>query len=56
LYEWLIPRGELKQHVNIVIEKGIASIVVEKHFSILETKLKLKDDLIILSKNMRTTG
>jgi len=56
LYEWFIPRGELKQHVKVAIEKGIASIVVEKHFSILETKLKLKYDSITLSKNMCTTG
>jgi hypothetical protein len=42
--------------VKVAIEKGTTSIVVEKHFSIFDTKLKLKDELITLLKNMRATG
>jgi hypothetical protein len=52
LYEWFTLRKELKAHVKVVVEKGTTSIVVEKHFSILETKPKLKDELITLLKNM----
>jgi hypothetical protein len=51
LYEWFTPRGELKPHVKVV-EKKITSITIEKHFSILETRLELKDELITLLKNM----
>jgi hypothetical protein len=42
LYEWFTPRGELKPHVKVVIKKGTTFIVVEKHFSILETKLEIE--------------
>jgi hypothetical protein len=51
LYEWFTPRGELKPHVKVVVEKG-TSITIEKHFSILETRLELKDKLITLLKDM----
>jgi len=52
LYEWFTPRGELKPHVKIVVEKGTTATIIEKHFSILETRPKLKDELITLLKNM----
>ncbi len=52
LYEWFTLRGELKPHVKVVVEKGTTSIVVEKHFSILETKPKLRNELITLLKKM----
>jgi hypothetical protein len=53
LYEWFTPRGELKPHVKVVVEKGTTSTIIEKHFSIFETRLELKDELITLLKNMR---
>jgi hypothetical protein len=56
LYEWFTLRRELKPHVKVVVKKGTTSIVVEKHFSILETKPKLKDELITLFKNMCAIG
>jgi hypothetical protein len=46
------PKRGIKPHVKVVVEKGTTSIVVEKHFSIFETKPKLKDELITLLKNM----
>ncbi len=46
LYEWFTPRGELKPHVKVVVEKGTASIAAKKHFSILETRPKLKDEFV----------
>jgi len=52
VYEWFTPKGELKPHVNVVVEKGTTSIVVEKRFSIFETRPKLKDELINLLENM----
>jgi hypothetical protein len=52
LYEWFTPRKELKPHVKVVVKNGIASTVTKKHFSILETRPKLKDELITLLKNM----
>jgi hypothetical protein len=55
LYEWFTLRGELKPHVKVV-EKGTTSILVGKHFSILETKPKLKDELITLLKNTCVIG
>jgi hypothetical protein len=51
LYEWFTPKGELKPHVKVV-EKRTTSTVVEKHFSILKRKPKLKYELITLLKNM----
>jgi hypothetical protein len=42
--------------VKVVVKKGRTSILVEKHFSILETKPKLKDELITLLKNMCAIG
>jgi hypothetical protein len=56
LYEWFTPRGELKPHVKVVIKKGTASTNAKKHFSILETRVELKDELITLLKNMRAIG
>jgi hypothetical protein len=56
LYEWFTLRKELKAHMKIVIKKGTTSIDVEKHFLILEIKPKLKDELIILLKNMSVVG
>jgi len=56
LYEWFTLRSELKPHVKVVVKKGRTSILVEKHFSILETKPKLKDELITLLKNMCAIG
>jgi hypothetical protein len=41
--------------VKIVVEKGTTSIAKEKHFSILETRPKLEDELITLLKNMHAT-
>jgi len=49
-YEWFTPRGELKQHLKKVIARSIVSFLT--HFSILETKPKLKDELINVLKNM----
>ncbi len=42
--------------MKVVVEKGIASIAIEKHFSILETRPKLKYELITLLKNMHVVG
>jgi hypothetical protein len=50
LYEWFTPRGELKAHLKKIITKGIAFNLT--HFSILETRLELKDELINVLKNM----
>jgi len=52
-YEWFTPRGKLKPHLKEVITKGIASIPT--CFSILETRLELKDELINVLKNMQAT-
>jgi hypothetical protein len=52
LYEWFTPKGELKPHVNVVVQKVTASTVIEKHFSNLETRPELKNELITLLKNM----
>ncbi len=38
--------------MKVVVEKGTTSIAIEKHFSILETRPELKDELITLLKNM----
>jgi len=52
-YEWFTARGKLKPHLKEAIAKGIASIPT--HFSILETRLELKDEFINVLKNMQTT-
>jgi hypothetical protein len=39
--------------VKVVVEKMTTSIAIEKHFSILETRPKLKDELMTLLKDMR---
>jgi hypothetical protein len=49
-YEWFTPKGKLKPHLKEIITKGIASNLT--HFSILETRLKLKDELNNVSKNI----
>lgn len=49
-------RGELKPHMIIVVEKRTTSITKEKHFLILEIRPELKDELIILLKNMSVVG
>ncbi len=54
LYEWFTPRGKLKPHLKKTITRGIASFPT--HFSILETKPKLKDELVNVLKNMRVVG
>jgi hypothetical protein len=41
--------------VKVVIKKRTISIATKKHFSILETRPKLKDESIILLKNMCAT-
>jgi len=56
LYEWFTPRRKLKPHVKVVIKKRTTSTTAKKHFSIFETRLKLKDELITLLKNMRVVG
>jgi hypothetical protein len=53
-YEWFTPRGELKPHLKEVIARGIVSF--PRHFSIVETKPKLKNELINVLKNMRHVG
>ncbi len=53
LYERFTLRGRLKPHLKEAIEKGITSIPT--HFSILEIRLELKDELINVLKNMRAT-
>ncbi len=50
LYEWFTPRGKFKPHLKEAITRGIASFPT--HFSILETKPKLKDELVNVLKNM----
>ncbi len=50
LYKWFTPRGDLKLHLKKVIAKAIASNLT--HFSIFETRLELKDELINVLKNM----
>ncbi len=52
LYEWFTPKGKLKPHVKVVIEKVTASTIIEKQISFLETRPELKDELITLLKNM----
>jgi hypothetical protein len=46
------PRGQLKPHVKVVVEKGIVSTTAKKHFSILE----IRHELITLLKNMHAIG
>jgi hypothetical protein len=52
LYEWFTPKGKLKPHVKVVMEKVTASTIIKKQISILETRPELKDELITLLKNM----
>jgi len=52
LYEWFTPKGKLKPHVKVVVEKVTTSTIIEKQISILETRLELKDELITFLKNM----
>jgi len=54
LYEWFTPRKELKPHLKKVIARGTTSIPT--HFSILETRPKLKDEIINVLKNMQVVG
>jgi hypothetical protein len=50
LYEWFTPRRELKPHLKEAIARRTTSIPT--HFSILETRPKLKDETINVLKNM----
>jgi hypothetical protein len=56
LYEWFTPRREIKPHLKSVIEKGLTSMASNIHFSILEIKPKLKNELISMLKNMQVAG
>jgi hypothetical protein len=51
LYEWVTPRGKLKPHLKKVIAIRGTSFLT--HFSILETRPELKDELINALKNMQ---
>jgi len=53
LYEWFTPKVELKSHLKEVITRGTTSIPT--HFSILEARPKLKDEIINVLKNMQVT-
>jgi hypothetical protein len=52
-YEWFTPKGEIKPHLKSAIKKGTTFMTTKIHFSILETKPKLKNELINMLKNMR---
>jgi len=52
LYEWFTPRREIKPHLKNVIQKRTTFLASKIHFSILETKPKLKNELISMLKNM----
>jgi hypothetical protein len=54
LYEWFTPRGKLKPHLKKVIARGTTSFLT--HFSILEIRPELKDELINVLKNMQVVG
>jgi hypothetical protein len=54
LFEWFTPRRKLKPHLKEVTARGIACIPT--HFSILETRPKLNDEIINVLKNMRAVG
>jgi hypothetical protein len=51
LYEWFTPRRELKPHLKKSIARRTISFY-GTHISILETRPKLKDELINVLKNM----
>jgi hypothetical protein len=54
LYEWFTLRKKLKPHLKKTIARGTTPIPT--HFSILETRPKLKDESINVLKSMRAVG